>query len=259
MFRSFLIGRFLQSHAGAYQYHPKPKANVPHLTRETLERRFRERAHRFRMKRHGHLFTLQAGFAFALMIIIGAFNLDLRPQEAEPIFAAEQEVVTMQEILQTRQEIKPPPPPPPPIPIEVPDDTILEDDELPLGDPLDFSEPLPLPPPPTPDPVTEFEEEELFTVVEEMPSIVGGHAALTASLNYPLIAQRAGIEGMVVVQIVVDTDGTPTDPVVVRSAHDVLDKEAVAAVMQQQFRPGRQRGKAVRVRMSIPVKFKLQS
>jgi len=258
MLKTFLIGRFLQSHAGVYQYNPPLASEEPCLSREVLEKRFRERAHRFRMERYRHVLRFQVGLAIAVLMVIGAFNLDLSPGDADPLRAAEQEVVTMQEILQTRQEVKPPPPPRPPVPVEVPNDTILENDELVLGDPLDFTALVPLPPPPAPEPAEE-PEEELFTIVEQMPEIIGGQAALISALEYPLIAQRAGIEGMVVVHIIIGTDGAPSMPEIIRSAHTVLDEAAVAAVMQLNFTPGRQRGKPVRVRMAIPVNFRLRN
>lgn len=164
----------------------------------------------------------------------------------------------MQEIIQTRQQRTPPPPPRPPIPVEVPDDTMLEDDDLPLGDPLEIAV-LTLPPPPLPDAEPEEKEDEIFMIVEDMPEIVGGQAALFAALSYPVVAQRAGIEGMVIVEITVNPDGTASDAEVIRSAHEILDKTAVEAVLKQEFKPGRQRGRAVHVRMAIPVKFRLQN
>ena len=109
---------------------------------------------------------------------------------------------------------KPPPPPRPPIPVEVPNDVILEDDDLPLGDPLEFTA-LPLSPPPLPDKKPEALEDEIFLVVEEMPAIIGGQAALFAALTYPIVAQRAGIEGMVIIEITVEPDGTPSNPKVI--------------------------------------------
>ena len=258
MKKNFLIGRFLPGYTGAYRHTPPIAGEGTHLSKDSLEKRFRERAIRFRMERHRYAFHFQAGLALAVMLAIGAFNLDLRPKEAAPLQVMTQEVVTMQEIIQTRQDRKPPPPPRPPVPVEVPDDMILEDDDLPLGDLLELTELTP-PPPPLPDKKPEPVEDEIFVIVEEQPTIIGGQAALSAALEYPLIAQRAGIEGMVVIQVTIEPDGTPGDPEVLRSAHDLLDQAALEAVLAQRFTPGRQRGKAVRVRMAIPVNFKLQN
>ena len=257
MKKTFLIGRFLQSHAGAYRHSPRIAGEGTHLSRDVLQKRFSERKTRFRMERIRYALHVQAGLAVALLLIIGAFSLDFRPRDAEPLVLNSQEVVTMQEIVQTRQERKPPPPPRPPVPVEVPNDVILENDDFILGDPLELT--MLTPPPPLPDAEPEEDIDEPFMFVEHMPEIIGGQAALLASIEYPILAQRAGIEGMVVVEITVEKDGSPANPEVIRSAHEVLDKEAVEAVLEQRFEPGRQRGRAVRVRMAIPVKFRLQN
>ncbi len=258
MKNDFLVGRFLSSHAGAYHHAPTIYGEGTHLNSDMLEKRFSERAGRFRAERQRYALRLQTGLALAVVLTIGAFSLDFRPPEAAPVRVESQEVVTLQEIIQTRQQTMPPPPPRPPVPVEVPDDTILEDDDLPLGEPLDLMLLTSAPPPPPPASKPVVDEDEIFLVVEEMPAIVGGQAALFAALTYPMIAQRAGLEGTVVVQVTIGPDGTASDPEILRSAHEVLDKTAVEAVLKQEFTPGRQRGRAVRVRMAIPVRFKLQ-
>ena len=257
MNRSFLIGRFLPSHAGCYRYKPRPIAAV--LSAQQLEAGFARRVERFQRERHRYTLMMQSAFILAFLVVIGAFNLEWRPRSAEPVTSLEQEVVTIQEVIQTRQLVKPPPPPRPPIPVEVPNDEILEDEDLDLDsyltlDPIFAS----APPPPPEDDEPELDEFEIFEFVEAMPEIIGGQAALMAELKYPVAAQRAGIEGMVVVQIVIQPDGTPSDPTVIRGAHDLLDQEAVRAVMELEFTPGMQRTKPVPVRMAIPVRFALR-
>ena len=238
-----------------YRHSPRIPGQGTHLTRDELQRSFRKRAVQFRMERDRYALHFQAGLAFAVLFVIGAFSLDFGPRETADLTFQSQEVVTMQDIIQTRQDLKPPPPPRPQIPVEVPDDVILEDEDLLLGELFELTE---LTPPPPPAPVVEEEEEEtIFVVVEEMPEMVGGHGALYKTIQYPRLAQRAGIEGDVIVQVVIGPDGLPAMPEVVRSAHEVLDKEAVRAIMAQEFTPGKQRGKPVPVRMSIPVRFKL--
>lgn len=100
-------------------------------------------------------------------------------------------------------------------------------------------------------------DEEVFVVVEQMPELIGGLASLQREITYPTIAKKAGIEGRVIVQFVVDEEGRPTDPVVVRGIGAGCDEEAVRAAMTTRFEPGRQRGKAVKVKMTLPVTFKL--
>ncbi len=259
MNRSFLVGRFLTSHAGAFRYRNRTIGDIEHLSPEILEDRFHRRALRFHAARQRYSLSMQLALSLALLVIIGAFNLDFRPRNSVPLAASAQEVVTVQEIIQTRQIVKPPPPPRPPVPIEVPDDLVLEEDDLDLDASLDLTTTLLPTGPPPPDEEDESLEDpfEIFEFVEEMPSIIGGQAALIAALEYPIVARRAGLDGTVIVQVVIGPDGMPSEPAVVRSAHEILDEAAVDAVMQLQFNPGRQRGRAVRVYLAIPVRFRL--
>ncbi len=164
----------------------------------------------------------------------------------------------MEEIVQTLQEVKPPPPPRPPVPVAGPDDEILEDDDLDLDASLDIDEPLADLPPPPPPPQEEPDEPEIFVIVEQMPELIGGVAQLIKDSKYPDLARKAGLEGTVVVQFIVGADGIPIEPQVVKSVAEILDNAAVEAVMKQRFRPGRQRGQPVPVRMAMPVKFRLR-
>ncbi len=115
--------------------------------------------------------------------------------------------------------------------------------------------------------IEEKEEEEdektIFVVVETMPEFPGGQAALFKYLNesvkYPVIAQENNIQGRVIVQFVVEKDGSVTDVQVVRSVDPSLDKEAKRVISSMpKWSPGKQRGKAVRVKYTVPVNFKLQ-
>lgn len=111
--------------------------------------------------------------------------------------------------------------------------------------------------------VEEPVEEEIFEVVEEMPEFPGGPAEMMKYLNnnirYPTIAQENGIEGRVIVQFVVNSDGTIVDANVVRSVDPFLDKEALRVINSMpKWKPGKQRGKPVRVKYTLPVTFRLQ-
>ena len=111
--------------------------------------------------------------------------------------------------------------------------------------------------------VEEPVEEEIFEVVEEMPEFPGGPAEMMKYLNnnirYPTIAQENGIEGRVIVQFVVNSDGTIVDANVVRSVDPFLDKEALRVINSMpKWKPGKQRGKSVRVKYTLPVMFRLQ-
>ena len=97
----------------------------------------------------------------------------------------------------------------------------------------------------------------VFTVVEEMPELIGGLKAIQVQLRYPKIAKEAGIEGRVIVQFVVDEQGHVVDPEVVKGIGAGLDEEALRVISQAQFQPGKQAGKTVPVKMSLPFTFKL--
>ncbi|WP_054683469.1 energy transducer TonB [Rhodothermus marinus] len=203
------------------------------------------------------------GLALTLALLIVLFRIPWRPKTEVVLAAPEQEVVQLEEIVQTRQELPPPPPPRPTVPISVPDETILEEEPVSFDVSLDINEAiteLP-PPPPPPEPKEEQqpeEEQEIFVVVEEMPEIIGGIERLYELLEYPELARKAGLEGLVVVQFVVEPDGSVSNIQVIRSAGKLLDEAAIKAVKQLRFKPGRQRGRPVRVRFSLPIRFKLQ-
>ncbi len=200
--------------------------------------------------------NLQIGLIVTLIFLITAFRVNWQPGSDFEIVEREQEIIEMEEIIQTEQEVTPPPPPRPPSPEPVPDDEIIEDMFFDLDTEADLDAPLDMPPPPPPDD-DEEEEMEIFTVVEDMPELIGGMDAIYEVLHYPEIAIQAGIEGRVIVQFVIDVNGQVTDPHVVRGIGGGCDEAALEAVKQVEFTPGRQRGRAVRVRYTLPITFRL--
>lgn len=99
---------------------------------------------------------------------------------------------------------------------------------------------------------------EVVEVAEVQPELIGGLEGLQRRVTYPEEARRAGAEGQVVVQFVVDERGQVVDPVVLRSADDRLSDAALEAVRDSRFTPGMQRGRPVKVRFSVPVTFRLR-
>ena len=180
---------------------------------------------------------------------------------ADMEFTFEEEV----EIQQTTQETTPPPPPPPVQEVEVlnvvEDDVETESIEINTEDDKDVEVVIAAP---VEAPVEEEEEEVVFVVVETMPEFPGGQQALfkylSENVKYPVIAQENGIQGRVICQFVVNKDGSIVDVEVVRSGGDAsLDKEAVRVIKSMpKWKPGKQRGKAVRVKYTVPVNFRLQ-
>lgn len=106
-------------------------------------------------------------------------------------------------------------------------------------------------------------DETIFVVVENMPEFPGGDLALrkfiAASIKYPVSASENGIQGKVFVNFVVDKDGRISNVKVARGVDPSIDREALRVVMTlPKWRPGMQRGKAVRVSYTIPISFILQ-
>lgn len=224
---------------------------------DELASRFARRTQRYRSYRYRYLVRLQTGFVGALALLIGVFHLPLQAPDVREIQPAEQIIVTLDEVIPTRQEIELPPPRPQ-IPIVVADDEILEADDLIIDALLDIDEPLAMgPPPPVDEPEEEEEEDEIFRVVEDMPEIIGGMKQLLQDITYPQLAIRAGLEGIVVVKVVIDKEGIPSQPTVVKSVAESLDEAATLAVMKQRFTPALQRKRPVRVSMNIPVTFRI--
>ncbi len=169
------------------------------------------------------------------------------------------------EIIQTTQETPPPPPPPAPVQ-EVQVLNVVENDvetETIEIQAEDTKEEVVIAPPVEVEEVEE-EEETIFMVVETMPEFPGGQAELfkflSQNVKYPVIAQENGIQGRVICQFVVNRDGSIVDVEVVRSGGDAsLDKEAIRVIKSMpKWKPGKQRGKPVRVKFTVPVTFRLQ-
>ena len=210
---------------------------------------------------------LLIGFVLILAVLFVAFEWTERDKQVttdtgivEPIFEEEMIPITQQE----EQKVAPPPPEAPKVEevLQIADDdadveesTIQSSEENNEAVEIKYVEPV----------VEEEEpaEPEIFMVVEEMPEFPGGMGEclkfLAKNIKYPTIAQENGIQGRVIVQFVVNQDGSIVDPVVMRAVDPYLDKEALRVIkMMPKWKPGKQRGKAVRVKYTVPVTFRLQ-
>ena len=209
---------------------------------------------------------LQIGLVIVLGIILAAFEWSSRPNMESTLgdladMDLEEEIIP----ITRQQDVKPPPPPPPPKvadvlnivedDVEIEDELIIEDAESDQNMEIE---------------IVEFEEEEevaeeeVFFIVEDMPSFQGkGQEGfrewIAKNLRYPEIAAENGISGKVYVQFAVNSKGQVVDAVVVRGVDPALDKEAVRVVTSSpKWSPGRQRGKAVKVQFTFPINFVLQ-
>ncbi|MEM9996580.1 MAG: energy transducer TonB [Bacteroidota bacterium] len=209
--------------------------------------------------------ALQVGALLALGVVLAAFTIPYRASSTFDAQVTPVEQVTLQEVQATIHEPPPPPPPKPPPPVEVPDTELIDDTEILIDVTFDPAHTPPLPPPPRliqadpePEPVTP----EVFVVVENppqlLPSEAGAMAALQQCIRYPAMAREAEIQGRVFVRFIVDEYGTVTAPRVLRGIGGGADEEALRCVQGLRFRPGMQRGRAVKVEFSLPVHFVLR-
>ncbi len=106
--------------------------------------------------------------------------------------------------------------------------------------------------------VDDLDHDNFFVAVEQMPELEGGLKSLQTKVNYPEMARKAGIQGRVIVQFIVNEQGEVEKPEIIRGIGGGCDKEALRVVKQAQFKPGMQRGQPVRVQYSLPIIFQLQ-
>ena len=198
---------------------------------------------------------LQIGLVVSLLLVLGAFEYKSYEKSAYNLGQLNLDDLEEEIIPITKQEIKPPPPPPPPPEvIEIVEDEVEIENEIEIED-TESDE----------DEVIEIEEdddEEFFMVVENMPEFPGGDLGLMQyiqkNVKYPPIAKEYNITGKVYVSFIVDRSGSVTNVKVVRGVDKNLDAEAVRVVKSlPKYKPGKQRGKAVRVMFTIPISFTL--
>mgnify|MGYP003412864597 FL=1 len=219
---------------------------------------------------------LLIGYIVALAAMFACFEYTTREYKETDVIYATTPFVSEEEIIPITQPIFQTAPPPPAEAPKVPEILEIVDNETELvEEEIESSEAtteaLTGPTAPTgpvmvgpPAPVQEGNDEgQIFEVVEQNPAFPGGDEALMEylkkNLKYPSVAQDNGIQGRVIVQFVVNKDGSIVDPKVIRSVDPSLDKEAMRVVQAMpKWTPGRQRGKTVRVRFTLPVTFRLQ-
>ena len=208
------------------------------------------------------------GLVVVLAAVYTAFEWTQTDSKVEEIKQKEIAIEEEIEIDQTFQDETPPPPPEPEEVPEVIEEIKIVEDDVETQD-VDFSSED------KKDEVVEIKQvvieeddeieeiEEIFLVVEEQPEFPGGQQKmmkyLSENVRYPVIAAENGIQGRVICQFVVEKDGSITDIVVVRGVDKSLDNEAIRLIKTMpKWKAGKQRGKAVRVKFTLPVNFRLQ-
>jgi len=211
------------------------------------------------------LMFMQIGMVISLFIAWLAFNhKSYDKREIDPSLLRQTEVLDEEMVEITKQEE------PKPQPVEMPKQTtqleIVEDDveveDIEINAEVEQNEVIEeyVAPEVVEDEVV---EQEIFKIVEEMPSFPGGEAKLmefvAKNVKYPQIARETGIPGRVFVNFVVEPDGSVSNVSVLRGIGGGCDEEAMRVVKTMpKWKPGKQRGKPVRVQYMLPVNFKLQ-
>ena len=212
-------------------------------------------------------FFYSIGLAVTLFFIVAAFEWKVYDDNVQIQIIEEEEIENMMEDPPITQQ---PPPPPPvlqqPEVVEVPDEEEI-DDEIEANMDIELKD-IPTPAP-TPKklkkkkkPKVEEKEEEIFMIVEEKALPKGGMSSfykyVGANLKYPTKARKMGIEGRVVIECVVDKDGSLNNFKVVKGIGGGCDEEAIRVLKSSpKWNPAKQRGKAVKYRMYVPIAFKL--
>ena len=209
------------------------------------------------------IFT-QLGLILALALILLAFEWKSYDKSVEGFGERIVEDVMEEIIPITEQKVKPPPPPPPKRVVQiniVEDDVEVEDDLMIDAEADEFTEMDEYIPIEVDEEV--LDEAPIFTVVESMPEFPNGmkelYVYLQNNIKYPVMAKESGIQGKVYVTFVVEKNGSITDVKVLRGIGGGCDEEAIRVVAAMpKWKPGKQRGKPVRVQYNLPVRFTLQ-
>ena len=211
---------------------------------------------------------LLVGYVIVLAFMFIAFewtkrDIKIDTSQAITDLVFEEEIIPITE--QPEQAAPPPPPAAPPIAETL---TIVEDDadveETTIATSEETNQAVEIKYVPVAVEEEEPEEQTIFEVVEQMPEFPNGGMAglmqyLSKNIKYPTIAQENGTQGRVTVQFVVNRDGSIVDAEVLRGVDPYLDKEAIRVISSMpKWKPGMQRGKAVRVKYTVPVMFRLQ-
>ncbi len=212
------------------------------------------------------LIFLEIGLIVVLGLTLAAFEWTTRPSEGNELQISTEDVGDEEQIPITRQQQEQIAPPPTQVVVElnIVDDDVQLDDQLELEDQsandnmaMDIVAY-------TANDDGEEVAEEVFIIVEDMPTFQGGdqnafRTWIQQNLRYPEIAQENGISGKVYVQFAVNSKGEVVDVKVVRGVDPALDKEAMRVVSSSpKWVPGKQRGKPVKVQFTFPIVFVLQ-
>jgi periplasmic protein TonB len=200
---------------------------------------------------------LEISLIISLTFLIAAFKF-FPPIDKNIFSGAEVDnIINIVDIQPTLQDARPPVPPRPFQDFIIDEDPLLPDIDI-LPTDLDPDAKVVLGIPDNNKGRKVIEEEPFYYFAEEMPQPVGGIQAIHSRINYPEIARNLGIEGKVYVLAYVNENGDVVKAEIVKGIGAGLDKEAQKAVEATKFSPGKQRGVPVKVKITIPIVFRLR-
>ena len=210
-------------------------------------------------------------FLIGLVLALGstflAFEWKAKPSAAESLGILQSKEVEEEIIPITREpEVKPPPPPPPQVVevLNIVENDVEIDEELKIDDSeADDKTIIDIQPVLQTNEEEEVAEDEIFYFAEDPAEFPGGDRALYKYINdavkYPVIAQENGIQGKVYVKFVVNEQGAVSDAQILRGVDESLNQEALRVINSlPNFRPGKQRGKPVKVYYNAVINFQLE-
>ena len=198
---------------------------------------------------------LKISLILSLSFLIIAFQFSPQSPEPELISAYSYIPIELTDIPETVQRPKPPPPSQNPELIEI---DINELEEVEFNETEWHETDVIEDPPPAQPPPKIPKEPEIFIWSEVMPQPIGGLTTIQNKVNYIEIAKRIKLEGTVYIEAIIDEKGNVIESKIIKKIGGGLDQEALNAVADTKFHPGLQRGKPVKVKITIPIKFVLR-
>lgn len=196
--------------------------------------------------------VLELGLILSLLLHIALMQGYKKLEVGEAKVQTTLTTLSVEDIPQTEQSKQAPAPSRPTVPIASEDEDLPEDETIDFTD-LNLGEDAPPPPPP---PEEDDGSQIMFYAYDDPPQPIGGWGSLKKNLVYPDLAQKAGVEGQVMVYAHIDVDGNVLATRVVQSLVG-CDEAAEAAVKKTKWKPAMQRDQPVKVWVMVPVIFKL--
>ena len=197
--------------------------------------------------------VLELGLILSLLIHIVSMQAYKKVAEGEVKAQATLTTLSVEDIPQTEQSKQAPAPSRPSVPIASEDEDLPEDETIDFTDLNLGDDAPPLPPPPEEDDGSQI----MFYAYDEPPQPIGGWGALKKNLVYPDLAQKAGVEGQVMVYAHIDVDGSVLATRVIQQLVG-CNEAAETAVKKTKWKPAMQRDQPVKVWVMVPVVFKLK-